>query len=127
MQPHRPPIDGTRQHGGVEGSVVGAVVTVAAGAFDVDAADVARLQTERPGDGGTQRKDALAVGPNRKLAVLELGHRAAGRDRGMRLIGPMVRRLEHLGADRHGRVLLADHLVLAAQRHELLVHLRRIG
>ena len=127
LQPHRPPIDGARQHGGVEGSVVGAVVTVAAGAFGVDAADVARLQTERPGDGGTQRKDALAVGPDRELAVLELGHRAGGRDRGMRLIGPMVRRLEHLGADRHGRVLLADHPVLAAQGHELLVHLRRIG
>jgi hypothetical protein len=43
LQPHRPPIDGTRQQGGVEGDVVGAVVAVAAGALGVDAADVARL------------------------------------------------------------------------------------
>ena len=109
LQPHRPPIDGARQHGGVEGNVVGAVVAVAAGAFGVDAADVARLQTERPGDGGAQRKDALAVGPDRELAVLQLGQRTGGRDRGMRLIGPTVRRLDHLGAGRYGRVLLADH------------------
>src|SRR6185503_19645670 len=127
LQSHRPPIDRARQHRGVEGDVVGAVVTVAAGAFGVDAADVARFETERPREGGTQREDALAMGPDRKLAVLELGHRAGGRDRGVRLIRPMVCRLDHLGARRHGRVLLADHSVLAAQGHELLVHLRRVG
>jgi CO/xanthine dehydrogenase Mo-binding subunit len=115
LQPHGPPIDRARQHGGVESNVVVAVVTVAASAFGVDAADVARREIERPGEGGTQREDALAMGPNRKLAVLELGHRAGGRDRGMRLIGPMVRRLDRLGAGRHGRVLLADHPGLAAQ------------
>src|SRR6185503_15326875 len=73
LQPYRPPIDRTRQHGGVERDVVGAVVTIATGAFGVDAADVARLQIERPGEGSAQREYALAVRPDRELAVLELG------------------------------------------------------
>jgi len=50
LQPHRPPIDGARQHGGVEGDVVGAVVTVAAGPSAWIQRMFARLQTERPGD-----------------------------------------------------------------------------
>ena len=72
--------------------------------------------------------DALAVRPDRQLAVLQLRDRAGGPERGMRLIRPVIGRLDHLGAGRQQRrLLVADDGVLRRQRLQLLVEAGGIG
>ena len=127
LQPDRAAVGGARQQRRVERHVVRAIVAIAAGALGVDAADRGGRHAERPRHGGAQRKHALAVGPDRELAVLELGQRAGWRNRPVRLVGPMIGGLDHLGAPGQRRLLLADNLDLARQRDELLIEARRIG
>ena len=83
-----------REQRRVERDVVGAVVAVAARAFDMDAADRRGRHLQRLGDLGAQRKHALRVRPDRELAVLELGDRGRRADRGMRHVGLGVGRLD---------------------------------
>ena len=60
----------------IDGHVIGAVVSVTARAFGIDAADIGdgQLQTER--EVIAERKDSLGMGPHRHLAVFEFGERA---------------------------------------------------
>src|ERR1051325_8534333 len=76
LHAHRPAGGGAREQRRVERNVVGAVVPVAAGAFRMDAADVAVAHPERLGEPGPVRKDALRMRPDAHFAVFELRERA---------------------------------------------------
>ena len=94
----------------------------------MDAADRRRFHAERPRHRPAQRIDALAVRPDRQLPVPQLRDRAGRPQRGVRLIRPVIGRLDHLGAGRQQRrVLVADDGVLRRHRLQLLVEPRRIG
>ena len=70
---------GHRDQGGIEGGVIGAVVAIAAGAVDVVGADRIGRQTQHLGHVALERVHALAVRPDRHVAILEPRQRARGR------------------------------------------------
>ena len=82
LHAHRLPGQRARQQRGVGGDVVGAVVAVAARAFDVDAAHPVGRHLQQLGQRSAQRIDALAVGPDRVAAAVLLRRpRRTGRSR----------------------------------------------
>ena len=70
--------------------IVGAVVAVAAGAFDMDAADARRRHPQHLRDRLTVGINALRMGPDRHRTVGQLRDRAGRPDRAVRLIGPRI-------------------------------------
>ena len=121
LQPHRPVGNRAGEQRRVERHVVGAVLAVAARAFDMDAADVLRRHLQRLDQFAAQREHALRMGPDDHPAVEERRHRAGRADRGMRQIRLGVGRLERagVGAGQRRRLLDADDLVLARQRFQM--------
>src|SRR5262249_20758266 len=106
----------------VERDVVGAVVTVAAGALGVDAADVRGLEAEHLGEVSTEGKHALAVGPDRELRAFPLRDGARWADRAVARERARVERLECLRRRRRARRgLVHDGLARHRRAHELLV------
>ena len=96
----------------VERGIVGAVVAVAAGAVQVPRGDGLDRQAEHRRQVLAQRMHALAVRPDRQMAVAELGQRAGRRHRGVRDVGPRDGDL-HEALGRRRRRLRADAPVLA--------------
>ena len=83
-----------RDDRGVGRRIIGAVVAVTARALHVMDDDRGRLELERLRQGRAQRINALAVGPNRQLAVLVKRKAARGRDRRVREIAARIRSLQ---------------------------------
>ena len=88
LHAHRPAAGGLRQQHSVERDIVGGVVAVAAGAFEMLDRDVLRRQFQDQREIVAQEIDALAVGPDMDAVLaVPLRHRAGGRDRRMRNVG----------------------------------------
>ncbi len=75
-----------RDHRGVEGGIIGAVMAVAAGAMRVTDGDLVALQAQNVGDAVAQRIDALGVRPDGQVAVADIprGRRTARAPRARR-------------------------------------------
>jgi hypothetical protein len=65
-----------RDNGGVRAGIVGAVVTVAAGAFDMDAVHLVLRHRQHVRDGVTERVNALAMRPDGHARAVEQADRA---------------------------------------------------
>ena len=76
LHAHRAAGDRAGNQRGVGGSIVGAVVAIAAGAFHVDAAHLFRRQSQKFGNGLAVRIDPLRVAPDRDAAVVRPRNRA---------------------------------------------------
>ena len=98
LHPHRAAGQGGGQQGGIGRGVVGAVVAVAAGALDMDAAHLLGRPAQHLGDRLAVGIDALGVGPHRQQPVLVLLRHGAGRaDRPVQQIGPGIAGLQASG------------------------------
>src|SRR4029077_5675432 len=84
LQLDRPPVRRPGEQRRVERDVVGAVVPVAARPFRMVYGNTLERKAENHGNFVPKAEDALAVGPDLELAVLQPGDRARGSDRGMR-------------------------------------------
>ncbi len=87
----------------------------------MNAVDLVGGQLEAHGEVAAQRENALGVGPDGHLAVLELGHRAGRPDRGMGHVGLAVGGLDDLDAVGQHALLFVHHLVLGRQRQQMVV------
>ena len=106
LHAHRP-AHRAREHRGVGGRVVGAVVAVAAGGFHEDHPDALGRQAEQPGQGAPQLEDPLAPGPDRRLARAHVGDAAGRPDGGVQLEGPAVLGLERVRRPAEGALHVA--------------------
>jgi len=87
LHAHRTPVRGSRQQHCVECDVVGAIVAIAAGAFDMFDRDVVARNFQHQRKIGTQQIDALTMGPDLHPVAIPLRHGARRRDRAVRDIG----------------------------------------
>ena len=79
-----------RNQSGVGGRVIGAVMAVTAGTFDMNQTNFCRRHTQHLGDALAVGVNALRVRPDRHDVVVELRHRTGWADRAVRLIGPRI-------------------------------------
>ena len=79
------------QHG-IEGRVVGAIMAVAPGARHVMNRDCRFRQVQRPGHGGAQDVDALAVRPDGEFPVLPQRGAGGWSDRCVHVVGALILR-----------------------------------
>ncbi len=107
-----------RDQRGVGRGIVGAVMAVTAGAFDMDAANARRRHAQHLGDALAVGIDALGVGPDRHRAIRELRNGTGRPDRAVRLIGPRIGGLDGPLAGSRRIALLEDRLVLRRQAGE---------
>ena len=127
LQPHRPAVGRARQQRRVERDVVGAVVAVAAGAFRVDAADRARAACF---EHLRERRRAAGTRPGVWVQTVSLpsfssATRARGTDRAVRLVGPVIGRLDRPWRRRAACACLSlITLSSARQRLQVLVNCR---
>ena len=80
LQTHRLPGNGAGGKRCIGGNIVGAVVPITAGAFDVDAAHAFEREAEQLGEGLAQRVNALAVCPYGHAVVFPKRHGTGGSD-----------------------------------------------
>ena len=74
----------------VHGNIIGSIVSVTARTVHVDDTDIVIRHSQDLGDRASKRVSALAVGPDRELAVDELCHRSRWTEGRMHVIGPVV-------------------------------------
>ena len=115
LHPHRPP-DRFRQQRRVRGGILVPVAAIAAGPFDVDAANAVGGDAEHGRELLAQIVRRLRGRPRGQLAILEFGDRTGRPDRAVRVDGEVVGGFERLGARlAHGLGSVTDvarHLVL---------------
>ena len=94
LHAHRPPRHRKGDQRRVRRRVIGAVVTIAAGTFQMDAAHLLGGKLHHLGDRLPQRIHPLSMAVHGERAVAELGDRTARTDRAMHLVVPPERRLD---------------------------------